>query len=289
MGSYKTIQEAQSAVTPNHYVALNQDGTFGVFEKDTGGQWIASCQYAYSVAGVPFPAVFYGLVQNTAPVQNQAQSPALNTQQNGLPESKEPFYKSTWFVVLLLILFPPVGIILAWVFKKPTNSAARIVLTVVSVLILIIALTPKGSPSTTSTSPKAQTQQETKKEESKKEEPKVEATPKADTTAPKTEAPAEPSETISQKNALKKAKDYLNYSAFSYTGLIEQLEYEKFSTEDATYAVDNCGADWNKQAEKKAADYLEYSSFSRDGLIEQLEYEGFTFEQATHGVDSTGL
>lgn len=93
----------------------------------------------------------------------------------------------------------------------------------------------------------------------------------------------------SQKNALSKAKDYLNYTAFSYTGLIEQLEYEKFSTEDATYGADNCGADWNEQAAKKAADYLDYTSFSRDGLIEQLEYEGFTAEQATYGVDSVGL
>lgn len=103
-----------------------------------------------------------------------------------------------------------------------------------------------------------------------------------------TEATA-PSPSISQQNALKKAKDYLDYTAFSYTGLIEQLEYEKFSTEDATYGADNCGADWNEQAAKKAADYLDYTSFSRDGLIEQLEYEGFTAEQATYGVDSVGL
>lgn len=101
--------------------------------------------------------------------------------------------------------------------------------------------------------------------------------------------PADPTPTASQKNALKKAKSYLNYTAFSYTGLIEQLEYEKFSTEDATYGADNCGADWNEQAAKKAAKYLDYTAFSRDGLIEQLEYEGFTQEQAIYGVDSVGL
>ena len=37
-------------------------------------------------------------------------------------------------------------------------------------------------------------------------------------------------------------------SAFSRKGLIEQLEYEGFSNDDATYAVDHCGADWNEQA-----------------------------------------
>lgn len=94
--------------------------------------------------------------------------------------------------------------------------------------------------------------------------------------------------TMGQKNALAKAKSYLNYSAFSYKGLIEQLEYEKFSTADATYAVDNCGADWFEQAAKKAKSYLGFTSFSRDGLIEQLEYEGFTHEQAVYGVEQNG-
>lgn len=106
---------------------------------------------------------------------------------------------------------------------------------------------------------------------------------------PKVETPTEPAMTTSQKNALSKAKDYLDYTAFSYTGLIEQLEYEKFSLEDATYGADNCGANWMVQAEKKAIDYLDYTSFSHDGLVEQLMYEGFTAEEAEHGASSAGL
>ncbi len=94
--------------------------------------------------------------------------------------------------------------------------------------------------------------------------------------------------TTGQKNALAKAKEYLNYSAFSRQGLIEQLEYEKFSHADAVYAVDNCGADWFEQAAKMAKQYLDYSSFSRQGLIDQLEYEGFTHEQAVYGVEANG-
>ena len=44
-----------------------------------------------------------------------------------------------------------------------------------------------------------------------------------------TAAPILPdTETVSQKNAIRKAKSYLNYSAFSYQGLVKQLEYEKF-------------------------------------------------------------
>lgn len=44
--------------------------------------------------------------------------------------TKEKFYKKMWFIVLLLIFIPPVGLILMWVFKKPTGTAPRIILTV---------------------------------------------------------------------------------------------------------------------------------------------------------------
>lgn len=94
--------------------------------------------------------------------------------------------------------------------------------------------------------------------------------------------------TIGQKNALKKAKSYLSHSAFSYDGLIHQLEFEGYSNEEAVYAVDNCGADWNEQAAKKAKSYLSHSSFSRAGLIKQLEFEKFTHEQAVYGVEQNG-
>ena len=92
-------------------------------------------------------------------------------------------------------------------------------------------------------------------------------------------------ETIGQSNALESAKAYLNFMSFSYTGLIDQLEYEGFTISEATYGVDNCGADWNEQAEFSAKSYLEFTSFSRQGLIEQLEYEGFTEAQAIYGVN----
>jgi len=98
----------------------------------------------------------------------------------------------------------------------------------------------------------------------------------------------EPSVTMGQKNALNKALDYLDYTAFSYNGLVKQLEYEGFSNSDATYAVSSCGADWNEQAAIKAADYLDYSSFSRDSLITQLEYEGFSNGEAVYGAGAVG-
>ena len=106
------------------------------------------------------------------------------------------------------------------------------------------------------------------------------------TTAEKVTEAAKPTETIGQKNAVKKALSYLDFMAFSRKGLIEQLEYEGFSHDEAVYGVDKCGADWNAQAAKKAESYLDFMAFSRDGLIEQLEYEGFTHSEAVYGADA---
>lgn len=95
-------------------------------------------------------------------------------------------------------------------------------------------------------------------------------------------------ETTSQKNAIKTAKSYLRYTSFSHEGLVQQLEFEKFSRADAVYGADHCGADWDEQAIKKAKSYLEYTSFSYSGLIDQLEFEHFTSDQATYGADNCG-
>lgn len=92
--------------------------------------------------------------------------------------------------------------------------------------------------------------------------------------------------TIGQKNALKSAENYLRLMASSYKGLINQLESEKYSHDDAVYAADNCGADWNEQALKSAKNYLDSTAFSYQELINQLEYEQFTTEQATYGADN---
>ena len=95
--------------------------------------------------------------------------------------------------------------------------------------------------------------------------------------------------TVSQANALRSAASYLDFTHFSHSGLVDQLEFEGYSTEDATFAADHCGADWNEQAAGKAQDYLDFMGFSRQGLIDQLMFEGFTYEQAVYGVDAVGL
>ncbi len=87
------------------------------------------------------------------------------------------------------------------------------------------------------------------------------------------------------KNALSKAESYLQIMAFSRQGLIDQLEYDGFTYNEAVYAVDHCGADWFQQAAERAQSYLDIMSFSRQRLIDQLEYDGFSYDQAVYGVD----
>ena len=131
------------------------------------------------------------------------------------------------------------------------------------------------------------------KEEPIKKEPVKEDVVKEE---PVKEEPAEEeiieeevSETMSQSQAVKKAESYIAYTSFSKSGLIEQLEFEGFSNEDATYAVDKIKVNWKEQAADKAKSYLDYTAFSRSGLIEQLQFEGFSSDQASYAADEVGL
>jgi hypothetical protein len=71
--------------------------------------------------------------------------------------------------------------------------------------------------------------------------------------------------TSGQRNAIESARSYLSFTAFSKSGLIDQLKFEGYSTR------------------KKA--YLRFTSFSLSGLIDQLVFEGFTRAQAVYGAN----
>jgi hypothetical protein len=97
--------------------------------------------------------------------------------------------------------------------------------------------------------------------------------------------PVEPVLSAEQQNAITMAEDYLDYQAFSRSGLIKQLVYEGFTKSVATKAVDSLKINYKEQASETAKAYLDYQSFSRSGLIKQLEYEGYTHAQAVYGAD----
>lgn len=199
---------------------------------------------------------------------------------------KVPFYQSGWFAILFLIFFFPVGLYLMWRYKK-FNMVARVIVSTFFAFVMFSTIWG-GSKDTDVAANSTKTTVEATESVTKSDAETTsvsETTTIAETTAPQ-ETPAKI--TMGQKNALSKAGTYLSISGFSYSGLIEQLKFEQFSDEEATYAADNCGADWNEEAAKKANTYLSISSFSRDSLIDQLKFDGFTQEQAEYAVTAAG-
>lgn len=219
-------------------------------------------------------------------------------------------------LIMAAVLLPPVTKLVDQKWKFHLSKGMKVVVIIIGFIIFGATIDTSSVSTTQQTEPQKEEQQTTQNEEVtnetiateqvKEEQPQTETNEQATNeekteTTPtlveeeKAEIPAEtppapePTVTVSQKNAVAKAKSYLGYSAFSYTGLIQQLEYEQFSHADAVYGADNSGADWNEQAAKKAQSYMEYSAFSRGGLIEQLKYEGFTQAQAEYGANAVGL
>ncbi len=194
-----------------------------------------------------------------------------------------------WVVILLLIVFFPVGLYLMWA-KTNWSKVVKIIVTVFIGFVFLCALASNGSESGNIEAQPTNTEATTIAEETT-EPATVEQTTAEPTTIEPTTKKVEPATnavSLGKQNALNKANDYLSIMAFSEIGLKEQLEYDKFTSEEADYAVKNCGADWNEQAGKKAKEYLDLMSFSKQELIDQLKYDGFTQSQAEYGVTVAG-
>ncbi len=145
------------------------------------------------------------------------------------------------------------------------------------VLAVIIGIAASGSHSSSTPSTQAASS------------PTAKATAKAAPTAP-----AGPTLTNQQQNAARSARQYLNMTAFSRQGLIDQLSSsagDGYAVQDATIAVDSLNVDWNAEAVQSAKQYLKMSPFSCNGLIQQLDSsagEKFTVAQATYGAQQAG-
>lgn len=110
-----------------------------------------------------------------------------------------------------------------------------------------------------------------------------------------TAKPAAPKVTVAQEQAIEAAQSYIDMSAFSKKGLIEQLSSsagDGYSKADVKYAVEHITVDWNAEAREAAKNYLEMSHFSRADLLQQLTSsygDGYTRSQALQAVKSVGL
>src|SRR5690606_15094392 len=109
-------------------------------------------------------------------------------------------------------------------------------------------------------------------------------TPRAGAVENAESAPEAPADdlTSAQRNAVQKAESYLEYSGFSESGLVTQLEFEGFDTADAQFAVTHLSPDWMAQAVKKAESYMQYSAVSETGLVGHEDYDVSITEQAGH-------
>ncbi len=101
--------------------------------------------------------------------------------------------------------------------------------------------------------------------------------------------------TPDKKKALEKACSYIDnyldaHNGYSHQELMKKLQRSGFSAEEAKFAADNCGANWNEQAAYQAGVYLViYPNSTKDRIIDLLVYEGFTYAQALAGAQANGF
>lgn len=191
-------------------------------------------------------------------------------------EKKEGVSHKTWFVILFLILFWPVGLILMWARKK-FPLAVRIIIT----LIIAAGLAAEGfflykyGPAMYEIYMYGDNNNITYE------------TPDSDSGSQSGSQTAAATE--NQQKALDKANEYVDTLPLSHKGLIKQLEYDGYTTDVATYAADNCSANWNKEAKEMAEQYMDSTTYTYKDMVQQLETEGFTKEQAKFGAKAVGL
>ena len=190
-------------------------------------------------------------------------------------EKKKGVSYKAWFIILLLIIFWPAGLILMWVRKK-FPLAVRIIIT----LIIAAGLAGEGyflyhyGPAMYEEYMYGDSSNITY------ETPDSDSSSQGEQTAAATE---------NQQKALDKANEYVNTLALSHDGLVKQLEYDGYSTDVATYAADNCDTNWNKEAKEMAEQYMESTTYTYKAMVQQLQAEGFTKDQAEFGAKAAGL
>jgi hypothetical protein len=190
--------------------------------------------------------------------------------------------------------------------KKPFWRRTWVLVTAAVFVVLIGVGAASGSGDTADTSAKdtdnAKVEQGTTSDTPTEAPSTPDVTEAADPSPSPSETPEptktpkpKPSFTASQEQAIGAAKDYLDFSAFSRSGLIGQLSSKYgsgFSKADAIFAVNHLTVDWNEQAVRSAKDYLSMTHFSRSGLIQQLSSKygsGYTVAQATYAANHVGL
>jgi hypothetical protein len=123
----------------------------------------------------------------------------------------KPIYKRWWFITALVALF--IGVVGSLAGEPPEPDIVGAAGTTDSTEAGVTPATSTSTSTTTTTT----------------------------TTAPRVTTTAGPQFTRSQENAIRSAESYLEFTAFSRSGLIGQLEFDGFTNEQAVYGVDKAG------------------------------------------------
>ena len=212
----------------------------------------------------------------TAPAQDQTQN--FNTYYIPPEQQKESVTQKTWFIILFLLIFWPLGLFFMWRAKKFSKLARIIITAVIGVLFILNII---GTVALFNAADDYDYDYD------------YDYSYDYDDSDYDYDYDYDSDDdygSILGDSAVDTAKSYLNSLYFSREGLIEQLEYEGFSNSEATAAVDSLIVDWNQQAAGCARNYLRtFPDWSRSEMIDQLEYEGFSYSQAAYGADAVGL
>ena len=198
-----------------------------------------------------------------------------------------------------------VGIILAIIDlckKDGKKKTLSIIALIISCLWIIIGIAASGSGNTKNTDEVSSPQEtfsenevlekEEETQEPTKDTPVEESSPEENIPTPIEESSPEENIPSEYKSALNKANSYSDMMYMSKAAIYDQLtsEYgEKFTPEEAQYAIDNVEADWKTNALKKAQSYQETMDMSPAAIHDQLtsDYgEKFTQEEADYAIDN---
>lgn len=94
------------------------------------------CEYCGSEMPRIAPETVNNDNSNTTIINNYYQSSSPISQSENKQsfdarlKPKIPFWKKTWFIVIMCVLLPYIGVFLLWITKKPLNKNARIIITI---------------------------------------------------------------------------------------------------------------------------------------------------------------
>ncbi len=196
------------------------------------------------------------------------------------------WYEQSWFVGLMLVIFFPAGIYLMYKYANWKMIIKNIItMFIIAIVILIISPIGRGCAKNIIKNDDVNLLEISKQEEI--EDPNIYAEYEIEHEESEIEIFRGPK---GKQISLEYAIYYVTEKeiGFSYESLVDQLVYDGFKEEDARYAADNCGANWNKESVKNVKVQLEID-IPKDEIDEILKETKFTKEQIEYALKKCNI